>query len=159
MVDTSDFLLLVGALFIFSLLQLNLNSVLLNNNKVMVKTELDYTAVALAQNITDETREKAFDENAVGPYIPLKVPDGFSVIGPDAGEVYPNFDDFDDYDNYTRTDTTAHGIYKTTCKVDYMVDGNLSQVAAVKTPYKRLLVRVVSETADTVAVTYIKSYY
>jgi len=159
MVDTSDFILLVAALFIYSLLQLNLNSVLLNNNRVMAKTERDYTAVALAQNIADESREKAFDEGSVGVYIPLKVED-FSVIGPEAGEVYPFFDDIDDYNNYSRVDTTESGIYTTLCKVDYMVEGNLNQVSAVKTPYKRLYVQVISNvTDDTVAVTYIKSYY
>ncbi|SMO85255.1 type IV pilus modification PilV family protein [Fodinibius sediminis] len=159
MVDTSEHILLVAALFIFALLQLGLTRVLLNNNKAMVRTELDYTAVALAQNIADESRTKAFDEASTGSYIPLKVPDDFSLIGSDMGETYPYFDDFDDYHNYTRTDTTQHGIYKTKCRVEYMQESDLSQVSSVKTAYKRLHVEVVSETQDTVGVTYIKSYY
>jgi hypothetical protein len=158
MVDTSEYILLVTALFIFAMLQLGLTSVLLNNSKTMIKTELDYTAVALAQDIADESRIKAFDEASTGKYIPLKESD-FSTIGPETGEVYPNFDDIDDYHNYTRTDTTQHGIYRTSCRVDYMQPGKMDQASMVKTAFKRLHVQVVSEMSDTVAVTYIKSYY
>ncbi|MCW9706809.1 hypothetical protein [Fodinibius salsisoli] len=157
MVDTSDFILLIAALFIFAMLQLGLNSVLLNNSKVMVRTELDYTAVALAQNMADESRRKAFDENEG---ISLSVPGDFSsTLGPEVGESYPDFNDFDDYHNYSRTDTTEHGVYEIQCTVDYVSTSNLKEPSAVKTPYKRLLVEVVSETKDTVAVTYIKPYY
>lgn len=158
MVDTSEYILLVAALFIFAMLQLGLTSVLLHNNKTMVKTELDYTAVALAQNIADESRRKAFDEAAVGSYVPLSDAD-FSDLGPEAGEVYPNFDDFDDYHGYSRVDTMQHGIYKTSCRVEYMTASDLKLVSTLKTAFKRLHVQVVSETNDTVAVTYIKSYY
>ncbi len=158
MVDSSEYILLVASMFIFAMLQLGLTSVLLNNTKTMVKSELDYTAVALAQNIADESRSKAFDEAAVGSLKSLKDSD-FSSLGPDAGEVYPYFDDFDDYHNYTRTDTTQTGIFKTSCRVDYMQENDLKQVSVLKTSFKRLFVQVVSETKDTVAVTYIKSYY
>ncbi len=159
MVDTSDFILLILAMFLFAMLQLGVTSVLLNNNKVMMNTELDYTAVALAQNIIDEARQKAFDQNTVGSYAGITVPDGFSTIGPETGEVYPNFNDFDDYHGYTRTDTTQFGIYTTECTVDYMNPDNLSQVSTEKTVHKRLLVRVTSETGESTAVTYIKSFY
>ncbi|SHF65999.1 hypothetical protein SAMN05443144_111107 [Fodinibius roseus] len=159
MLDTSEYILLVAALFIFAMLQLGFTRLILNNNRTMVRTELDYTAVALAQNIVDHSRNKAFDEAAKGAYNPLRVPDDFTDLGPEIGEYYPYYDDFDDYDNYTRTDTTQHGIYKTSCRVDYMQESDLSELSPVKTPHKRLYVRVISEVEDTVAVTYIKSYY
>lgn len=159
MVDTSDFILLVLAMFLFAILQLGVTSVLLNNNKVMMNTELDYTAVALAQNIVDEARQKAFDQNTVGSYAGITVPDDFSEIGPEPGETYPNFNDFDDYHGYIRTDTTQFGIYTTTCQVDYMDGNDLRQVSTEKTEHKRLLVRVVSETGESTAVTYIKSFH
>lgn len=160
MVDTSDFLLLVAALFIYSILQLSTSSVLLNNNRVRAKTEMDYYAVALAQNIADDARGKAFDENAlVGK--PLTIPDDFSsVLGPEGTENYNTFNDFDDYNGYTRTDTTQDGIYKIQCTVNYMTPGDMTKISTVKTQFKRLLVQVIPETAkDTVAVTYIKPYY
>lgn len=159
MLDTSEHILLVAALFIFALLQLGLTRLLLNNNKTIIRTELDYTAVALAQNIVDQSRGKAFDEAAAGAYSLLKVPDDFTDLGPETGEYYPYYDDFDDYNSYTRTDTTQQGIYETSCRVDYMQESDLSQVSTVKTAHKRLYVQVVSETEDTVAVTYIKSYF
>lgn len=158
MVDTSDFILLTVALFVFAMLQLSVNSVLLNNSKVITQTELDYTAVALAQDIADEAREKAFDEKSTGAFIPLKTED-FSTLGVDPGEVYPAFDDIDDYHNYVRVDTTEYGIYKTSCRVDYMDSVDITQVSILKTPYKRLHVQVVSEIGDSVAVTYVKPYF
>lgn len=159
MLDTSEHILLVAALFIFAMLQLGLTRLFLNNNTTMVRTELDYTAVALAQNIVDQSRNKAFDEAATGAYNLLTVPDDFTDLGPEIGEYYPYYDDFDDYDNYTRTDTTQHGVYETRCRVDYMQESDLSQVSTVKTPHKRLYVQVISEVEDTLAVTYTKSYY
>lgn len=159
MVDASDFILLILAMFLFAMLQLGVTSVLLNNNRVMTNTELDYTAVALAQNIVDEARQKAFDQNTVGSYGGITVPDDFSVIGLETGEAYPNFNDFDDYDGYSRSDTSEHGIYTTTCEVDYMDENDMSQVSAGKTKHKRLLVRVTSETDESTAVTYIKSFH
>lgn len=158
MVDTSEHILLVAALFIFAMLQLVLTRVLLNNSQTMIKTELDYTAVALAQNIADESRQQAFDEATTGPYTPLEISD-FSEPGPDAGEEYPNFDDFDDYHGYTSINDTQYGSYETICRVEYMNGSDLTEVSPVKTAYKRLYVQVVSETYDTTAVTYIKSYY
>lgn len=159
MVDASDFILLILAMFLFAMLQLGVTSVLLNNNRVMINTELDYTAVSLAQNIIDEARQKAFDQNTVGSYGGISVPDGFSTIGLETGESYPNFNDFDDYHEYSRTDTTEHGIYTTNCTVDYMDENDMSQVSAGKSKHKRLLVRVTSETGENTAVTYIKSFH
>lgn len=160
MVDTSDFILLVLAMFLFAMLQLGFTSVMLNNSKVMMNTELDYTAVALAQNIVDEARQKAFDQNTVGGSAGVEIPGGFSTtLGPEAGESYPYFNDFDDYDGYTRDDTTQFGIYTTVCTVDYMNPDDLSQVSTEKTEHKRLLVRVTSETGESTAVTYIKSFH
>ena len=159
MVDTSDFILLILAMFLFAILQLGVTSVLLNNNKVMMNTELDYTAVALAQNIVDEARQKAFDQHTVGGNTGINVPDDFSEIGPEPGEYYPYFNDFDDYHGYTRTDITEYGIYTTECTVDYMNSDDLRQVSTEKTEHKRLLVRVTSETGESTAVTYIKSFH
>lgn len=159
MVDTSDFILLILAMFLFAMLQLGVTSVLLNNNKVMMNTELDYSAVALAQNIVDEARQKAFDQNTVGSYGGISVPDEFSTIGIETGESHPNFNDFDDYHEYSRTDTTEHGIYTTYCTVEYMDGNDMSQVSPGKTEHKRLLVRVTSETEESTAVTYIKSFH
>lgn len=159
MVDTSDFILLILAMFLFAMLQLGVTRVLLNNNRVMTNTELDYTAVALAQNIVDDARQKAFDQNTVGNYGGISVPDGFSTIGIETGESYPNFNDFDDYHEYSRTDTTEHGIYTTNCTVVYMDSNDMSQESSDKTEHKRLLVRVTSETDESTAVSYIKSFH
>ncbi len=159
MVDTSDFILLVAALFIFAILQVAFSGALVRNSQNQVDTELQYTGLALSQDIVDDSRLKAFDEIRVGPYVPVLSPAELSSIGPEPGETYPNFDDFDDYDQFTRVDTTRHGVYRTLVTVDYMNPANLREVSAVKTFYKRMMVQVVAEMGDTVAVSYVRKYY
>ena len=159
MVDTSDFILLVAALFIFAILQLDYSGTLLRNARSQVTSEMEYSGLALAQNIVDEARVKAFDEIRVGPYVPISSPSQLSSIGTETGEVYPEFDDFDDYHNYTRTDTTQDGIYRTNVRVNYVDPANVNQVSANNTYIKRMQVQVVSEMGDTVGVSYIRKYY
>ncbi len=158
MVDTSDFILLVAALFIFAIMQINFSGSLIRSTQNQVDTELNYTALALAQDIADESRLKAFDEVRVGYYVPVTSTSDLSTLGTDS-EVYPNFDDFDDFHNYTRVDSTRNGVYTSTVTVDYMDPTNLRQVSVNKTYYKRMMVKVASEMGDTVAVSYIRRYY
>jgi hypothetical protein len=159
MVDTSDFILLVAALFIFAILQLGYSGTLLRNSSSQVESELEYSGLALAQNLVEESRTMAFDEVRVGPYVPVSNPGELSSIGSDAGEVYPHFDDFDDFNQFSRSDTTQDGVYNVKAWVDYVNPDNVREVSTTKTFVKRMRVQVVSEIGDTVAVSYVRKYY
>jgi len=159
--DKSELITLMGAMVIFSLLLENVNSFLGMNTKVQVQTELNYTAVALAQNIIDSARKKAFDEAVTDNKKISVIPDDFSLsLGPDMGETPKNYDDFDDYNNYSRIDTTAHEIYTTSVKVEYVTDSNYNQKSLVQTTHKKMIVHVISPSMkDTVVMSYVNSYH
>lgn len=60
MLDRADLLLLIGAMVILGYLSLNVNHFLLTNTKVKTRTEIQYTGIALGQNIIDSARWLTF---------------------------------------------------------------------------------------------------
>lgn len=162
MVDTSDLLLVLGAIVIFSIAVLNVNRGVTRNEVLMTEAELEYTAIALGQDLIDEARIKSFDEATVA-VTPSNIPAAFSKEnkfgGSNDGEVYPAFDDFDDYDGYQRQDTTAHGIYTVSASVMYVTEAAPNTDAGGKTAFKRLDVVVSSPFMDhTVTLSYLKPF-
>lgn len=163
MEDKASLLLVMGAMVIFSMLLMNINSFLLQNDTSQVDSQMNYTAAAISQGIIGIAKSKAFDQATVGGKYPQpqNVPMAFSsTLGPENGETPQNFDDFDDYNNYNTKDTTSLGIFNVSVTVTYVSDTDYSQVSAVQTTHKRMTVKVYnSSMTDTVALTYIKSYY
>jgi len=161
MVGKSDLLLVLGAMMIFSLLTVNVNSFLMKNSIIQVNSELNFTAVSLAQNIIDIARTKAFDETTTNGGQPTLIPSGFSAtLGPESGETYSSYNDFDDYNNYTTQDTTDNGIYTAQVSVNYVTGLNYTQVSNTPTSYKRMVVKISNPSLkDTVRISFIKSYY
>ncbi len=162
MVDSSELLMTLGAIVIFSVAVLNINRGMARNEILMMEAELEYTAVALAQDLIDEARLKAFDEESVDGN-PSNIPQGFtqsnSFGGAQDGETYPNFDDFDDYHGYSRQDTTTHGVYTTSASVMYVNVNNPDVSAGGKTAFKRLDVTVTSPfLSNTMTLSYLKPY-
>ncbi|HKJ47022.1 MAG TPA: hypothetical protein VJ991_14410 [Balneolales bacterium] len=161
MFDKSELITLMGAIVIFSILLINVNSFMGTSGRLQVQSELDYTAIALAQNIIDSARLKAFDESETGGKSPQDIPIDFSIpLAPETGENSKTFNDFDDYNNYSRIDTTEHEIYTSSVKVDYVNDTSLDQHSATQTTHKRMTVSVFSNSMqDTVKFTFIKTFY
>jgi hypothetical protein len=161
MFDKSELITLMGAMVIFSVLLINVNSFLGLNSRLQVQSELNYTAIALAQNIIDNAQLLSFDEASTDGNSPVNIPTDFSVsLGPESGETYKNFNDFDDFNNYTRKDTTEHEIYTAKVKVDYVTDGALYQSSPTQTTHKRMTVGISSTSMqDTVKFTFVKSFY
>ncbi len=54
--DYSDLLFLVGAIAIYSMLTINTNRAMFNNNRTLTTTEMEYGAVSVAQNIIEKVR-------------------------------------------------------------------------------------------------------
>ncbi len=162
MVDTSELFMVLGAIVIFSVAVINVNHGIARNELLMVEAELEYTAVALGQDLIDEARVKAFDEACVSS-APSHIPSGFTSAdefgGANDGETYPQYDDFDDYHGFTRQDTTVHGIYTTTAEVIYVTEDNPETSAGGKTCFKRLNVFVTSPfLSNAVTLSYLKPY-
>lgn len=161
MQDKASLLLVMGAMVIFSLLLMNINGFLLQNDTSQVSSQMNHTASAISQSIIEIAKSKAFDQATVGGKYPNNVPSVFSLtLGPESGETQKNYDDFDDYNGYNTKDTTSLGIFNISVTVAYVSDTDFSQVSPVQTTHKRMTVKVYNKTmADTVALTYVKSYY
>lgn len=162
MVDTSDLLLVIGAMVLLSIAIINVNKTNALNDIFLMESELEYTGIVLGQNIIDEARSKSFDENCVSG-TPNNVPAGFTRSskfgGVNDGENYANFDDFDDYHGMSRTENTKHGVYQLTANVIYVSETNPNSTSNNKTLHKRLTVVVSSDfLPNQIQLSYVKTY-
>ncbi len=176
MTDYSDIMYAMGAMVIFSILIINTNSSIFRNEVLLIENELEHTAIALAQGIVEEARSKRFDQETLGDeealnipipllsrhFDPEMVPGSFTApsnLGPEIGEVYPDFNDFDDYNGLELQLTTDHGEYAITAEVYYVYWNNPDVPASVQTEHKRMNVFVTSNYFNhTVTISYIKSF-
>lgn len=163
--DMTDVLYVMAALVLFSILATNSNASFVRSTNMQVESELEYNAIAIAQSVIDEARVKAYDENSVGNNV-TELDDDMptfsapSVLGPESGEVYPNFDDFDDFDGFNQVRTTGYGDFSVSAVVVYLNPNNLNQVATATTIKKRLTVTVSHDNLpNDVTLTYIRTYY
>lgn len=162
MVDTSELLLVIGAMVLLSVAIINVNRTNALNDIVLMESELEYTGIAIGQDIIDEARAKAFDENCVSS-TPNNVPAGFTRSskfgGMNDSENYANFDDFDDYHGMSRTENTRHGVYQVTANVNYVSETNPNSVSNNKTLYKRMNVIISSDfLPNQIQLSYVKTY-
>jgi type II secretory pathway pseudopilin PulG len=170
--DMSDILYLMAGMVLFSILVTNTNASFVRNTTMMVESEVEYSAITIAQSIIDEARTKAFDRILVGStnilgdpdnINPALVPGSFTSpngLGPDAGEVYPNFNDFDDFDNLTLTRSTGYGDFEITVSVFYVNPNNPATNVGARTISKRIVVNVTNDfIPNGVTLNYIRTYY
>jgi hypothetical protein len=170
--DTSDLIFLMAAMVLFSVMVMNSNRLFVRNATMMVESEIEYSAISIAQSIIDEARTKAFDEQTAGgsglmgdPDVlaPSSIPSGFTApatLGPEAGEVYPNFNDFDDFHNLNIIRNTGYGDFTIQAEVFYVNPANPIVNIGARSIAKRLIVIVSNENLpNTVTLSYIKTYY
>jgi hypothetical protein len=163
--DLSDVLYVMAALVLFSILATNSNASFIRNTSMQVESELEFNAIAVAQSIIDEARVKAYDQNSAGND-PNEIDDDMptfsqpSALGPETGEVYPNFNDFDDFDGLNLVRNTGYGDYGISVVVEYLNPNNLSVSTSVTTIKKRMTVTVShNNLPNDVTLTYIRTYY
>lgn len=121
--DYSDVLQVIGAMLLVSLLIQSANRSNLANTRLLLESEYEVGVTAIAQDIMEESRALAFDEETVTGFVPVNIPSDFSSIGLDGSENATNkntFDDFDDYDSYSGTVTTDLGNFNVTISVYYL---------------------------------------
>lgn len=170
--DMSDLLYLMAGMVLFSILVTNTNTSFVRNSTMMVESEIEYSAITIAQSIIDEARTKAFDEILVGgsnilgdpeTIQPAQIPGSFTSansLGPEAGEVYPNFDDFDDFNNLNITRSTGYGDFVISVSVFYVNPNNPTTNVGARTISKRIVVNVTNEfIPNGVTLNYIRTYY
>ncbi len=174
--DYSDLVFMMGAMVLFSIFTNNANDTMLRSSTLLTQVEVEYSAIAFAQGIVDEARNRAFDEvtvagdpedqSIVGNLLLLGgggIPNSFTAIGnlgPDTGEAYPNFDDFDDYHGLSIIRTTGYGDIAITATVIYVTENNVVANAGTRTTMKRLNVTASNPNmANPITIAYVKTYY
>ncbi|MDZ7807179.1 MAG: hypothetical protein U5K71_08680 [Gracilimonas sp.] len=149
----SEVLYVIFAMVIVATMALNANRVIQVNNVSMIEGQLEGQVIAYAQDIIEESRALAFDEETTydasgNSSVPVYIPGGFSNIGPDGSETgRTSFDDFDDFDGYNETVNINGNDYSVSVVVDYVNTSNYTDytVSGSKSTLKRITVNLESD--------------
>lgn len=152
MAGYDEVLYVMFAMVIVSTMALNANRFIQMNNVTMIEGQLEGQIVAYAQDIIEESRALAFDEETRyedgNSIVPVNIPGGFSTLGPDGTESSRDeFNDFDDYDGYTETVTITGVDYNVSVDVEYITTSDYSTytVTTSKSTLKRIRVNIQTE--------------
>ena len=160
--NTGQSLITIAAMMLLSVLVLRINSTILNTDQVVQDSKFGLLATSMATSMIEEATNKAFDANTdsqnVTSLSQLTPP---SKLGPDSGEVYPNFDDVDDYNGYSRIDSSMpSAVFKLSCSVAYVSSASPNTVSTTATWNKKITVTISSiSMQDTVTMSTIFSYW
>jgi len=163
--NTGQMLLTLGALVLFSLLVLRVNSSQLSTQETMQNSKFGILAVSVASSFIEAATEKAFDENSIDDFITslssLTSKGNFGTDMNENPDSTNTFDDFDDYDGYTATVTNMpSAVFNVSCNVNYVDPEGGSFIASTKTWHKQLVVKVTSPSmSDTIQMTKVFSYW
>jgi len=157
--NTGQMLITMAALMLLSLVVLRVNKGFLSTNTVMMESKFGVLGVSLATSMIEEANGKAFDQNTDSNTVTSTTM--LSSLGPESGEVYPNYNDFDDFNGLVKIDSTLpSAIFKIACNVDYVNPANPEVASGSKTWHKKITVTVTSESMeDTVKMSTIYSYF
>lgn len=156
MAGYDEIIYVMFAMIIVSTMALNANRVIQVNNATMIEGQLEGQVVAYAQDIIEESRALAFDEQTTydedgNSIVPVYIPNGFSSLGPDDTASDPEtnrtqFDDFDDFHGFTET-VTINGVdYDILVEVDYVTTTDYQTYSVSgKSTLKRITVNVESD--------------
>ena len=150
MAGTQSFLS-IGAMGLLALISLNFNTTLLENRTTEIENKVYLTAFSLADDMIEEIKQKAFDEQtvvfrAINPE-ELTSPSKFAPEVLDAGESNnpSTWDDIDDYNGYRKSISLPHvENYTVMSQVEYVLGSNQDQASLSQTFFKRITVRVTS---------------
>lgn len=137
----------IGAMALLALVSLRFNTTLLENRTTEVENKVYLTAFSLADDLIEEIKQKAFDEETVEwRAIPVDQLTSVENFGPDAGELTVNdFDDIDDYQGYQKSISLPHvENYSVMSTVDYVSATDPDEISSSQTYFKRITVRVTS---------------
>lgn len=138
----------IGAIALLALISLRFNSTVLETKTTEIENKVYLTAFSLADDLLEEIKQKAFDEETVEwRAITTSELTNSNSFGPvDPGESSPiDFDDIDDYDQYSKSVSLPHAEnYTVTSTVDYVTEGNQNIISSTQTFYKRVTINVAS---------------
>jgi hypothetical protein len=138
----------IGAIALLALISFRFNTTLLENRTTEIENKVYLTAFSLADDLIEEIKQKAFDEQTVEwraiTADQLSSYDLFGPVDPDEFSVY-DFDDIDDYHGYSKAVSLPHAEnYSITSTVDYVSANNQDLTSSSQTFFKRVVVTVTS---------------
>jgi hypothetical protein len=160
--NTGQMLMTIGAMILLSTLILRVNNNFSINTSTVYDSKFAILGTSVGASVIEEAMGKAFDENTVDTSATslsnLTAP---NKLGPETGEVYPNFDDFDDYNGYTKIDSTMpSAIFSISCVVTYVNPNTPDDKSSTATWTKKISVTVTSiSMKDTVRLSSLFSYW
>lgn len=167
--DYTDLFMVIGAMVLVSILTQNANKANIINKTISIEGQYEVAATAIAQDIIDEARIVAFDEETVSGFVPVNIPAGFTAIGleeANPGNSRVVFDDFDDYDGWKETITNSMGDFEVSVEVFYIVKSTNLKTTSKSTLKKmevsvqnKFLVESNSNQLKTYKFSLIRSYY
>lgn len=136
----------IGAIALLALISLRFNNTVLETKTTEIENKVYLTAFSLADDLIEEIKQKAFDEQTV-EWKAIKATNlsPYESFGPvDPGESSSiDFDDIDDYDRYSKSISLPHAEdYSVTSIVDYVTEGNQNTISSTPTFYKRVTILV-----------------
>lgn len=147
--DYTDLMLAMGAMVIYSMLLMNTNASLFRSDSMQVETELEHTAIALAQSVIDEARVREFDDAEISP--------GSRFLGVFHEGLGKGFDALDGHEYPVTTD---HGVFDYNIEVCYVEKDDLDTCKAITSDYQKMDVIVSSDyLSNEIKLNYIKSRY
>ena len=132
--------LVIGGLFLLSLLALNFYRASSIQYDMRYGNEAVVTATSIAQSLIEEMNSKAFDEKAITGKIDTVIALTPTIsLGKDSGEVArKSFDDIDDYNAYYLADTTSSlGTFTISVMVRYVSSTDLTTISSNPTFTKK----------------------
>lgn len=136
-------MLSLGALMIFGMISLRFDSAVLQNTELEVENKVYLTAFSLADDLLEEIKQKAFDEQTVVfKSISPAALTGSQSLGKE-GEVWPAYDDIDDYNGFTKPVSLPHAEkYTVSSSVFYVSADDQDETSSTQTYYKRVEILV-----------------
>lgn len=178
--NTGQMMMTLGAMILLSFLILRVNSSQVNSHGTIVDSKLGIVGITVANTYVDFAKRQVLDEVirdstvTVSSYADFTNP---SQLGPESGEVYPDFDDVDDFNLWdpsqgreiiiTDTTTLANSTnlsqntpFYITSEVYYVDQPNFDTKVNYKTWFKRLVVKVWADgMIDTITYSSISTFW
>ena len=143
----AEILLAIAAIVILGIFSFVFRDILLDDDNREAEAEYQIMALNLLDKFIDQVALKSFDEASVNG-IPNGIPGSFTTpsnLGPEANEIYPNFDDVDDYHNFSITDTSSSGMdYTITVELGYVTIDDTENFSSTQSNMKRMNVSIIS---------------
>jgi hypothetical protein len=139
--------LTIGAMALLAMISLRFNTTLLQNRTTEIENKVYLTAFSLADDLIEEIKQKAFDEETVEwRAITADQLTNIDAFGqdPDEYSVY-DFDDIDDYHGYIKSVSLPHAEnYSVVSTVNYVSANDCDTPSSTQTYFKRVTVQVTS---------------